>query len=102
MLSSSPEGALLAVRVVPGARKSGLAGVTGTRLRVRLQAPPVEGKANRELERFLAGILGLKKNQVRLVAGERSREKTLLLRNLSVDEASARLQVLTSDQDLTG
>jgi len=98
MLSSSPEGALLAVKVIPGARKSAIAGETGGRLRVRLNAPPVEGKANRELERFLAGALGLKKNQVRLTAGERSREKTLLLKNLSVDDARVRLRSLAGGE----
>lgn len=91
MLSTSPEGSLLKVRVVPGARKSQLAGESAGRLRVRLMAPPVEGKANRELLRFLATALGVRKNRVALVSGERSREKTVLLAGVSLADARAGL-----------
>jgi len=80
-------GALLYVRVVPGAKKSQLAGEEGGRLKVRIQAPPVEGKANRELLRLLARELGLKKNRIALIAGERSRNKELLLKDMSPAEA---------------
>lgn len=90
------------MKVVPGARKSAVAGEADGRLRVRLCAPPVEGKANRELERFLAGALGLKKNQVRLVAGERSREKTVLLKGLTIADAGARLRDLLSGNETSG
>ena len=91
MLSGAPDGTLLRVRVTPGARKSEIAGEAGGRLRVRLQAPPVEGKANRELTRFIARSFGLKKNRVSLAGGEKSREKTLLLEGLDLPEARERL-----------
>jgi len=91
VLSGTPEGTLLKVRVTPGARKSELVGQAGDRLRVRLQAPPVEGKANQALVRLLASELGLKKNRVRLTAGEKSREKTVLLEGLALPEARKRL-----------
>lgn len=78
---------MLHVRVVPGAKKSQLAGEEGGRLKVRIQAPPVEGKANRELLRLLARELGLKKNRIALISGERSRDKKLLLKNVSLAEA---------------
>ncbi|MHB1390497.1 MAG: DUF167 domain-containing protein [Thermoleophilia bacterium] len=91
VLSALPEGSLLKVRVVPGARKSQLAGESAGRLRVRLMAPPVEGKANRELMRFLAAILGVRKNRVSLVSGERSREKTVLLAGVSLSDVRDRL-----------
>ncbi len=82
---------MLKVRVVPGARKSEFAGEAAGRLRVRLQAPPVEGKANRELTRFIARQLGMKKNRVSLSGGEKSREKTVLLEGISLAEARDRL-----------
>ena len=91
MLFGTPDGTLLKVKATPGARKSEIAGEAGGRLRVRLQAPPVEGKANRELIKFMARSLGLKKNRVSLVGGEKSREKTLLLEGLAVAEARKRL-----------
>lgn len=67
-------------------------GEAGGRLRIRLQAPPVEGKANRELARFVARELGLKKNRVTLVSGEKSREKSILLQGLSPEEVRDRLK----------
>jgi len=67
-------------------------GEAGGRLRIRLQAPPVEGKANRELLRFLAREFGLKKNGATLVAGEKSREKTVLLRGMTPSTARTRLK----------
>jgi uncharacterized protein (TIGR00251 family) len=91
VLAGTPDGTLLRVRVTPGARKSEIAGVAGGCLKVRLQAPPVEGKANRELLRIIARELGLKKNRVALAGGEKSREKTVLLRDLTVSEARSRL-----------
>jgi len=98
VLSGTPDGTLLLVRVSPGARKSEIMGEAGGRLRIRLQAPPVEGKANRELTRFIARELGLKKNRVTLASGERSREKTLLLEGLSPPEVRDRLKSVLKEE----
>ena len=98
MLSGAPDGTLLRVRVTPGARKSEIAGEAGGRLRVRLQAPPVEGKANRELTKFIAKALGLKKNRVSLAGGEKSREKTLLLEGLDLPDARNRLKSVLDEE----
>ncbi|GBE57941.1 hypothetical protein BMS3Abin01_00868 [bacterium BMS3Abin01] len=61
-------------------------------MRVRLQAPPVEGKANKALLKLLARELGLSKNRVRLRHGERSRDKIVLLAGLPVADAEERLK----------
>jgi hypothetical protein len=65
------------VRVVPRARQAAIAGVRGGRLVVRLPAPPADGKANAELERWLAHWCGVRRGAVRLEQGERSRDKTV-------------------------
>ena len=98
MLSGTPDGTLLKVRVTPGAKKSEIVGAAGGRLRVRLQAPPVEGKANRELTRFIARELGLKKNRVSLAAGEKSREKVILLEGILPAEARNRLKSFLEEE----
>lgn len=72
----------LVVRVTPGAPRSSFAGWSADEkgrpvLLVKLQAPPVEGKANAELIRFLAGALGCSKSEVLLLRGETSRQKCL-------------------------
>lgn len=65
------------VRVLPGARRSAVDGLHGRRLKLRIAAPAVEGKANKAVVEFLAGVLGVKKGQVSILRGETSREKTV-------------------------
>lgn len=72
-------GARLRVHVVPRASRTEVAGLQGDALKVRLQAPPVDGKANAALCEFVAGAAGLPRRAVAVVAGETSREKTLLV-----------------------
>ena len=98
MLSPTPDGTLLKVRVTPGASRSEIVGEADGRLRIRLQAPPVEGKANREITRFIARELGLKKNRVSLAGGDKSREKVILLEGLSLDEARCRLNSFLGEE----
>jgi uncharacterized protein len=66
---------VLRVHVQPGARRTETAGVHGESLKIRLAAPPVEGKANAELIGFLARRFDVPTRQVVLVRGEKSREK---------------------------
>lgn len=66
---------VLAIRVQPGAKRSEVAGEHGGALKVRLAAPPVDGKANAELCRFLADAFGVPLRNVTLLHGEASRAK---------------------------
>jgi hypothetical protein len=75
-----------------------VAGISNDRLRVRIQAPPVEGKANRELVKYLAGMLGMKTNRIVIRRGESSREKTLLLVGLPLEQARLKLQTLLPEE----
>jgi uncharacterized protein (TIGR00251 family) len=72
-------GVLLAVRVIPRARRSELAGRRGDALLVRLSAPPVDGAANAALVELLATSLGIPRSRITLVSGERSRDKVVRL-----------------------
>ena len=75
---SGKDGAVrLALRVQPGARRSAIVGMQGDRLRVAVRAPPVDGKANAEVIKLVAGLLGLPKRAVALCAGAASRDKAL-------------------------
>jgi uncharacterized protein (TIGR00251 family) len=66
---------VLTLHVQPGAKRTEVAGAHGEALRIRLAAPPVDGKANAELARFLADVFGVPLRQVTLVRGETSRAK---------------------------
>ena len=65
------------MHVQPGARRTEVAGLHGGALKVRLAAPPVEGKANAALRAFLAEAFGVPPRQVALVHGETARRKVV-------------------------
>jgi uncharacterized protein (TIGR00251 family) len=66
-----------AIKASPGASKTALAGISGGMLRVRIAAAPEDGKANEELRRYFAGILGCARGEIVIEKGEKSRHKTL-------------------------
>lgn len=70
---------VLRVWVQPGAKRTELAGLHQEYLKIRLQAPAVDNKANTALVNFVAGLFDLKRSQVTLDAGHTSRGKTLRL-----------------------
>jgi uncharacterized protein (TIGR00251 family) len=84
-LHDGKKGAALAVRVTPRASKNEIVDILsdGT-IKVHLTAPPVEGKANTELLKFLAKILDVKVNQLELVAGIAGRDKLISVIDMDV------------------
>ncbi len=72
-------GATFNVKVQPGASKNRIVGVQEDALRIRINAPPVQGKANKMLIQFLAKQLAIKRNQVEIISGHSSRIKTIRL-----------------------
>ncbi len=79
----SPQGVTFSVKVIPRAKRDEIVGVEGDALKIRLNAPPVEGKANEALVRFLAATLGVKRADVEILRGETSRHKLIRIRGLS-------------------
>jgi uncharacterized protein (TIGR00251 family) len=63
------------VKVVPRASKNQIVGKEGNAIKIRLNAPPVEGKANEALVKFLAEVLGVHRAQIEIVSGHTSRHK---------------------------
>jgi len=73
---------ILELHVQPGAKRSEFAGMHGDRVKVRLAAPAVEGKANEALVEFLAGHYGVPRRNVRIAAGLKSRRKRVVIDGL--------------------
>jgi len=73
----------LTIKVVPRANKNQIVGIEGDALKIRLKAPPVEGKANDALIQFLAEVLGVARAQIEIVAGHTARRKTVRVRGIS-------------------
>ena len=74
-LCSDGDAVVLSLHVQPGAKKTEIAGLHGESLKIRLAAPPVDGKANECLIAFLAKRLGIAKRNIELVSGATSRAK---------------------------
>lgn len=91
-LTATPKGVSLRVRVTPRASRNEISGEQGNVIRIRLQAPPVEGKANDALVRFLAGKLHIPRRRITLVSGEKGREKRVLIAGLNIETVAARLE----------
>ena len=90
----------LAVRALPGAKKkTAIMGVycegEKAQLKIAVQAPAVEGRANSALIEFLADTFGVAKSYVELVSGELSRSKVFLLRGVTLEQAQAKLSAWT-------
>lgn len=90
-LRRTSDGVELVVRVQPGARATEVVGLQGDALKVRVAAPPVDGKANGALVGFLAGRLRLPRRGIEIVAGTASRTKRVRLTGVTVEEARGRL-----------
>ncbi|MDA8126001.1 MAG: DUF167 domain-containing protein [Deltaproteobacteria bacterium] len=84
-------GVVFSVRVIPRASHPGIAGVQGEALKVRIAAPPVEGKANEACIGLLADLLGIKKGQVAIIAGHASRTKTVAVAGIGAKDVAALL-----------
>lgn len=90
-------GVTLRLHVAPRARRNEVQGVHGSALKVRLTAPPVEGAANDALLEFLAGRLGVRRQQITIVSGQHSRQKTVRVDGLSWEHVRDRLCPRASD-----
>jgi len=90
-LVERPDGCVLSIHVQPGARGAGVVGEHGEALKIRIDSPPIEGRANQALIAFLASRLGLAKGALTLLSGESSRRKRVLVTGLPAAELLQRL-----------
>lgn len=81
---------ILNVRVVPRASKDAVQGIMGDALKIRIQAPPVEGKANAYLIKFLSKQWKIPRSTIEILSGETGRSKRLRIEN-PPDELRAKL-----------
>lgn len=86
-----PESCRIAVKAIPNAPRSALAGWVGDTLKVKVHAPALDGRANEALREFLAGELGIKTSAVSVLQGAKSRLKLVEVSGFSLAEARARL-----------
>jgi uncharacterized protein len=92
-VTGTRDGARFHVHVRPGASRTAVTGVHGdgmdASLKVALQAPPVDGRANEALVEFLAELFHVRRAEVTIAAGQRARNKTVLIRGRSAADLCA-------------
>lgn len=92
-IQSRPEGVVLSIKVQPRASKNALGEIMGNELKVKVIAPPVDSAANESLIRFLAQTLGCPRSAIRILRGQSSRHKQVMVRGMRADAVSAALGV---------
>lgn len=86
-------GVQIAVYVQPRASRTECTGLHDGAIRIRLAAPPVDGAANDALVRFLAETMGVPRSNVRVARGTSSRRKVVMVDGVTVDRATAALEL---------
>ena len=93
-LRETPAGVTFAVRVVPRAGRTAIAGLRGDALLIRLAAAPVDGAANEALIACLASVVDRPKRDVSIVSGQASRDKRIAIAGVTAAEVEARLSAI--------
>ena len=89
-----PEGLLIDVRVQPKSAQNAIVGEHDGALKIKLNAPPVEGKANKALVQFMAKWLRCPKSSLEIVSGQTSRSKRLLVRIAAGEDAKTQRRAI--------
>lgn len=90
--AKNPVGAVIRVKVLPRSSKTEIAGKADGVYRIKLTAPPVDGKANKALINFLAKKTGLPKRKFQIVSGEHSRNKTIRIHEVTSEDVMKSLR----------
>ena len=81
--TETADGVVINVKAQPRSSKSGIDGLAGDAVKVRIRSAPVDGKANKELVETIADAFGLPKSRAEFRSGETSKQKRILLRGIS-------------------
>jgi len=91
LLRESKKGLTFDIQVIPHASRSELVSVQDGVLKIKVTSPPVEGAANDACIKLLAKELGLKKSQMEISSGAKSRKKTVMIKNISKAELETKI-----------
>ena len=89
-----PDGVRLHIHLQPGAKRSAFSGTYGNRIKVAVQAPPIDGKANSALAALIAETLDIPLREVTLTCGTTSRDKSFFIRTAEPQPVLAKLENL--------
>jgi len=85
-IKNSSDGIIFTLRVVPRSSRCEITGIQNDALKLKITAPPVEGKANEECIRFLSDKLGIKKNRITIKSGHKSKNKIIAISGITKED----------------
>jgi uncharacterized protein (TIGR00251 family) len=91
MIENIKGGVKLHLFIQPKSSKNEIVGIHDNKLKIKIKAPPVEGKANEELVEFLSDVFAIPKRQVEITKGDTGRNKTVILHGLSEADVRAKI-----------
>jgi len=86
IVQENADGVVFTVRVVPRSSRSEFAGIHNNAVKLKITAPPVEGQANAECIRVIAGLFGVKKRQVTIVSGHTGKTKRVSISGITKND----------------
>ena len=89
LTTPDPSAVVIAIKAVPGAKRTEFAGPLGDRLKLRVAAPPEGGKANKAICEFIARQLALRKNAVTVIAGHSDPHKSIRIEGATPEQVIA-------------
>lgn len=99
-LKESKKGLTFDIHVIPHASRAEIVCIQDGAFKIRVTAPPVEGAANEACIKLLAGELGLKKSQMEISAGAKSRKKTVLVKNIGKMELALKIKIFVQENKI--
>ena len=85
------DGVVINFKVSPGASRTAVSDVTENTVRIRVAAPPVEGKANKEIIKFLSKLFKIPKSNIQIIGGEKSKNKIVLLQGIDLEDVRGKI-----------
>ena len=81
----SKEGVIIELHIIPNAKKNEILGEYNNKLKIKISSPPVEGNANKEIIKFLSKILKINKSKIKIISGEKNRDKKIAIESINSD-----------------
>jgi uncharacterized protein (TIGR00251 family) len=98
-IRDTPDGATLAVRAQPGAKKDKITGLHDGSLKVAVSAPPEDGRANEAIIRLLADTFDCRPNRINLQKGKTDRRKVFLFEKISAEELRKKVESIVASPE---
>ncbi len=95
-IKETEDGIVFNIKVIPRSSICELVEIREDALKIKITAPPVEGKANEECIKFIAKKLGIRKSRVDIIAGHKSKKKTIAVSGLTRSEFKTQIESLNS------